>query len=303
MGTVELAKLKSALSEICQKHGVAVCYLFGSSAQGFDDRLSDVDIAVVFFDEPGDDWLERWSRLSEEIEKVIAPKELDLVLLQRSPLLLQWQVISKGEVLYCADELLRITFEERIVGEWLDFSEWLRRFHDEIVEGILGMSGVMLDRNVLLTQLSFVQQAHRRLERLAQLDEEAFLANEDNTDVAQNRLRIAAEAATDMGRHIIARMGWGTPTSYPDVFVRLAIHGVLSSSLARRMEELVRFRDILVHRYPLVTPEELYRRVRRHLTDIGDFIYEGVPPTSQPIVASKESRPIGTCLDLKRDEP
>jgi len=132
----------------------------------------------------------------------------------------------------------------------------------------------MLDRNVLLTQLSFVQQAHRRLERLAQLDEEAFLANEDNIDVAQNRLRIAAEAAADIGRHIVARMGWGTPTSYPDVFVRLATHGVLSPSLAERMGELARFRNIMVHRYPLVTPEELHRRVKLHVADINDFIRE-----------------------------
>jgi uncharacterized protein YutE (UPF0331/DUF86 family) len=132
----------------------------------------------------------------------------------------------------------------------------------------------MLNRDVLLTQLSFLQQAYSRLQRLADLSEEDFLANEDNIDVAQNRLRLAAEAATDMGRHIIARMGWGTPTSYPDVFARLQMHGVLSSSLTERMGELVRFRNILVHRYPLVTPQGLYQRVQRHVNDIGDFIRE-----------------------------
>jgi uncharacterized protein YutE (UPF0331/DUF86 family) len=143
----------------------------------------------------------------------------------------------------------------------------------------------MFDKNVLLTQLSFVfatltdafglrQQAHSRLLRLSQLSLDDFLANEDNIDVAQNRLRLAAEAAVDMGRHIIAHMGWGASTSYPDVFTRLGMQDVLSSSLATRMEELVRFRNTLVHRYPLVTPKALYQRVQQHIGDIGDFIQE-----------------------------
>jgi len=143
----------------------------------------------------------------------------------------------------------------------------------------------MLDKNVLLTQLSFVQQAHSRLLRLSQLSWDDFLANEDNIDVAQNRLRLAAEAAVDMGRHIIARMGWGAPTSFPDVFTRLGMQGALSSSLATRMGGLVRFRNrkakpsvseanTLVHRYPLVTPQALYQRVQQHIGDIGDFIQE-----------------------------
>lgn len=132
----------------------------------------------------------------------------------------------------------------------------------------------MLNRDILLTQVSFVQQAYQRLQRLAGVSEEEFLSNEDNIDVAQNRLRLAAEAATDIGRHIIGRMGWGTPTSYPDVFTRLGLRGVLSPSLAERMGELVRFRNTLVHRYPLVTPGELYRRVQRHVVEIGEFLSE-----------------------------
>jgi uncharacterized protein YutE (UPF0331/DUF86 family) len=187
--------------------------------------------------------------------------------------LLQWQAISHGKLLYCADEKFRLNFEEKVIGEWLDFSEWLERFQQEMVAGILEKC-YMLDKNVLLTQLSFVQQAHSRLLRLSQLSCDDFLANEDNIDVAQNRLRLAAESAVDMGRHIIAHMGWGASTSYPDVFTRLGMQDVLSSSLATRMEELVRFRNTLVHRYPLVTPKALYQRVQQHIGDIGDFIQE-----------------------------
>lgn len=270
-----LERLKGELPRICREREVAVVYLFGSQAEGAADSFSDVDIGVVFFDPPGNsDWWERWHRISEELEPLVAPCELDVVLLHRAPLMLQWQATSKGKVLYCAHEELRLKFEEKVVGEWLDFSEWLDGFFREMGEEIAEGGQTMLDRKLLLTHLSFVQQAQKRLEQLAHLSEEEFLANEDNIDVAQNRLRIALEAAADVGRHIVARLGWGPPTSYVDVFNRLATHGALSQVVARRMAELARFRNILVHRYSIFTPEEVHKRVKEHLRSIGDFLRE-----------------------------
>lgn len=135
MNTMDVWTAK--LSPIFCKHRVAVAYLFGSYALGMDDHFSDFDLAVVLFELPGEDWWRKWNRLSEEIEPLLETKELDLVFLQRAPVLLQWQVITEGKVLYCADEEVRLSFEEQVIGEWLDFSEWLKRFQKEMVEGIL----------------------------------------------------------------------------------------------------------------------------------------------------------------------
>lgn len=134
----ELEMLMTNLDAICQEYGVAVFYLFGSQAEGYDDLFSDVDIGVVLFEPPNDtDWWERWQRLAAVIEPLIAPKELDLVFLQCAPVLLQWQAISYGKLLYCADEEFRLNFEEKVIGEWLDFSEWFEHFQQEMVTGIL----------------------------------------------------------------------------------------------------------------------------------------------------------------------
>jgi len=48
----------------------------------------------------------------------------------------------------------------------------------------------------------------------------------------------------------------------------------LSPSLAQNCEELASFRNLLVHRYPLVKAQEIYHRVQRHVIDIEDFIQE-----------------------------
>jgi len=126
----------------------------------------------------------------------------------------------------------------------------------------------------LLNQLSFVEQARDRLQRLAILSLDEFLADGDNFALAQHRLRLAAEAMAEMGRHLMARLAWGQPASYLDVFASLGRQGVLSADLAGRCEELARFRNILGPRYPLVTPPEAYRRAPRHVPDLEDFCAE-----------------------------
>ena len=271
-------------AEICRKNYVALCYLFGSQAEGYAYRKSDVDIGVAFLDNSKDmDWWEQWQSLKTALEPIFSPRELDLVSLRQAPIQLQWEAIQKGKVIYCADEIAKADFEEQIASEWLDFEPFLKRFQYDMVEGILKRCK-MLNGNVLLTQLSFVQRSCNRLERLARLARSEFLANQDNVDLAHHHLRLAAEAAADMGRHIIARMGWGQAMSYMDVFERLGTHGVLSPSLAQRCEELASFRNLLVHRYPLngdespdyepMTAQEIYQRIRRHVPDIEDFIQE-----------------------------
>jgi len=126
------------LADICRKHGVALCYLFGSIPEGYADAFSDVDIGVIFFDELTDaNWWEYWRRLVEEIEPVVSPRELDLVFLQRAPVLLQWEAIHNGKLVYCANDTARADFEEKVIGEWLDFEPFLKRFQHDMVQGIL----------------------------------------------------------------------------------------------------------------------------------------------------------------------
>jgi len=276
MSPCEIENLGNCLdfAKICRENGVALCYLFGSQVEGYADAKSDVDIGVVFLDAQNDmDWWEQWQRLKAALEPIFSPRELDLVFLRQTPVQLQWETIRKGEVIYCADEIAKTDFEEQVVNEWLDFEPFLKRFQQDMVEGILRRRK-MLNENVLLTQLSFVQRSCNRLEQLARLTRSEFLANQDNVDLAHHHLRLATESAADMGRHIIARMGWGQSMSYIDVFERLGAYGVLSPNLAERCEELAQFRNLLVHRYPLVTSHEIFQRVRRHVTDINDFIQE-----------------------------
>jgi len=57
----------------------------------------------------------------------------------------------------------------------------------------------------------------------------------------------AIEGCVDAGQHVCAAQGWGPPRDNGQVMSVLAEHGVLEPGLARRIRQVVGFRNVLVH--------------------------------------------------------
>lgn len=122
---------------------VSFAYLFGSQATGTARVLSDVDIAV-FFDQTADYKGGTYGpecELIPDLERVLG-RPVDLAVLNRASNLLCFQVLKKGELLFCRSEEARIRFHEAIVRTYLDFlpfrtvqNEYLKK---RIFEGTFG---------------------------------------------------------------------------------------------------------------------------------------------------------------------
>ena len=105
---------------------VKLAYLFGSTVRGEANCLSDIDIAVLFDDtflqkEAFDPQLE----LISELTDLLKTNNVDLVVLNGSPLLLTYNIIRDGIILK-SDEPLRVKFETKIMSRYLD-----ERYHIE----------------------------------------------------------------------------------------------------------------------------------------------------------------------------
>ncbi len=102
---------------------VGIIYLYGSVAQGYESKLSDIDIGVVFVDPKVlENSLEVYSRLYDIFDEAIKPKkEIDLVFLQQTSLGLQYNVINEGKVIYAVSPEFRAEYEEKVLNKYLDF--------------------------------------------------------------------------------------------------------------------------------------------------------------------------------------
>lgn len=98
---------------------VIAAYLFGSLAQGRAHPRSDIDVAVLLAAMDLEAAFHRRLRLMEDL-RPYADREVDVVVLNIAPPLLQYQVLKHGRLLYERDRSARVNFEVRVGKVYAD---------------------------------------------------------------------------------------------------------------------------------------------------------------------------------------
>ena len=107
------------------KHGdlVRFAYLFGSSAQGSQSALSDIDIAVHLKNGTTDPFEAKLS-IHADLCRVLKRNDVDVVILNTATnLMLLDEIVRTGIILYDADPEARAEFELKVIHRALDFKE------------------------------------------------------------------------------------------------------------------------------------------------------------------------------------
>lgn len=122
---------KEKLEELLNKEGeVLALYLYGSRSSGKERPESDTDIALLLEKSVGED---RYSDFRLEfLSKLdrLFPGDLDLVILNQVPTLLQFQVLKHGRLLYEADPDRRALMEVNMLNNYY-LSKPFYEFHFE----------------------------------------------------------------------------------------------------------------------------------------------------------------------------
>ncbi|MBI3945460.1 MAG: nucleotidyltransferase domain-containing protein [Armatimonadetes bacterium] len=127
---------REALAAVCARHGVALCYLFGSQVEGYADARSDWDIGVIF--EPGrlpEYTIDVWLALLEDLETIFPRGRVDLIFLQRAPARIQNAAIH-GLLLYARTDRARADFEEDVMRRWMDLRPFIEASERDEAEAI-----------------------------------------------------------------------------------------------------------------------------------------------------------------------
>ncbi|HOV80729.1 MAG TPA: nucleotidyltransferase domain-containing protein [Bacillota bacterium] len=130
-----------ALAEYFSKRPeIIAAYIFGSYAEGVPRPDSDVDLAVLLEKIPGNT-LKYRIELMEDTRKIIG-LNTEIIILNEVSLLLQFQVIQKGMVIFEKNAEKRAVFEMHTAGRYYDYKRYFD-FHtsqlaERIKEGGLG---------------------------------------------------------------------------------------------------------------------------------------------------------------------
>jgi len=251
---------------------VEAAYLFGSQAEGRVTPLSDVDIALHLRGRNGHLYRVVLTGLMEHLET----ESVDLILLDDAPPLLAYQVLAHGQLLFCRDPCRRAAYEAEIVRRYLDFAPLRAHQHRylerRVSEGQMGrQTKAWINRQAVLDRIGHINKMLGYLERHRRRSCEEFLADEEAGYAAIYELQTALEAVADIGNHIIAAVGLGTPQTRQEIMQILGQAGVLPPDLAQRLGLALRMRNILVHGYLEVVMDQVYQALQEDLGDLAAF--------------------------------
>ena len=240
--------------------GIIATYFFGSQVSGKTDAFSDYDFAVLL----PEDWSkdERWpliGGLLDEAFTVVGQDNADVVDLTNQPLWFQQVVVQTGKVIYETDSVARNEYERALSDKCLEVG--LPEYTD---------TGNMNKQDVQIN-FDMVDDNLEKLNTLSSLSRDEFMADFRNLDTTVRRLQTSIEALVDISRYVIRSLGLPPADSYRQVPVVLADAGYLDQTSTASYDKMMRFRNLIVHHYYRVNPEEVYNILTQSLSDLQSW--------------------------------
>lgn len=128
----------------------------------------------------------------------------------------------------------------------------------------------MTDPELVAKKLALVETSVRELQTLAR-------PKKIDNDIRERRfiehtLQIAIQASLDAASHVVSDDRLGEPSTYRDLFDLLEKAEYIPSELARELEKMAGFRNVLVHGYDDVDLAIVRDIVENHLSDLLRFV-------------------------------
>ena len=121
------ARLREFLASVAEREGIAAAYLFGSVARGTAGPGSDVDVGILYLEDPPLTLEGMGFELEGELEKLLR-LPVQVVVLNRAPVDLTIRVLRDGKLLVDRDRPKRIDFEVKTRFEFLDLEPYLKMY-------------------------------------------------------------------------------------------------------------------------------------------------------------------------------
>ena len=128
-----------------------------------------------------------------------------------------------------------------------------------------------LDSTAISERIQRIRKSASVLSEALSKGMEAAASDPFTLSAVKYEVQTAAQAALDIGDHIIAAASWEMPKSYADIFRILVQNGVINQELGQRMMGLAKLRNVLVHLYLSVDSDTLYDNLTLGIADLESF--------------------------------
>ena len=141
---------------------------------------------------------------------------------------------------------------------------------DPLYLKILRKVGQFMKNDVILNKIYIVERCIRRIHEEYDNNPQNLKNNTKQDSIILN-LQRACEASIDLAMHIVAEKKLGLPQITQDAFSLLETEGIIPSSLAKKMQAMVGFRNIAVRNYQEINLLILQKIIEKNLVDFMQF--------------------------------
>ncbi len=133
---------------------------------------------------------------------------------------------------------------------------------------------MVIKRDSITTRLKELDVVLQELARYRNLSASDIQSNLPQRWVIERGLIAAASLILDIANHILTAHFGDYPTTYEESLAGLVSKGVISDQLYQKLRGLGSFRNILVHLYQEIDPQQVWERHQKGLTAFPLFAQE-----------------------------
>lgn len=123
----------------------------------------------------------------------------------------------------------------------------------------------MVDKSLILRKFTELEEYLKQIKEFSKVSAKDYARDWKTQRIVERTLQIMIEICADIANHIISDKGYRTPKSYADTFKVLHEEGILGKDIFKIMEDMARFRNILVHHYEKIDEVIVVNILKKHL--------------------------------------
>lgn len=128
-----------------------------------------------------------------------------------------------------------------------------------------------IDTNKIQYQLNLLDKYFHRLKKKQSLSINEYTQNPDMQAIVERNFQLAIECCLNIGTHLISSLPLEIAEDYASVPMRLADADIIPKDFGKKLANMAKFRNLLVHVYWEIDSEKVYFHLRNNLNDLKKF--------------------------------
>lgn len=129
----------------------------------------------------------------------------------------------------------------------------------------------MVDETLILRKLAEIEEYTSQIQNFRSISVEEYRNDWKLQRIIERTLQMMIETCVDIAGHIISDKKFRIPDSYADSFRVLSENKVIDPDLCETMEQISKFRNVIVHHYDRVDAEIVVGILRNRIEDFNEF--------------------------------